>query len=215
MTDAATSKHKGGRKKGQRSGVCATCRHPEVGRINYLLVSGSSQRAVAKRFGLSHDCVGRHYRNHITDAQKQDAVRTIFGSDRSLTEILNDANTGAVQEMTYLKRLLWDTFIAAHTSGDATTQSTIGVRIESINKFLCELNGRLQPKPHTVNNTQINVTNLAMSPAFLDLQSRLIAALAPYPAARQAVLECFRDVDAQQALPPPGPRANGGYADVR
>jgi hypothetical protein len=55
------------RRLGYREGRCMTCRHPEVARINYLLVSGgASLRPLAAKFNLSVNSLHYHRHKHIS-----------------------------------------------------------------------------------------------------------------------------------------------------
>src|SRR5262249_43494918 len=55
------------RRLGHREGRCMTCRHQEVARINYLLVSGgTSLRPLAAKFNLSVISLHHHRHYHIS-----------------------------------------------------------------------------------------------------------------------------------------------------
>jgi hypothetical protein len=47
------------------------CRHPQCARIDFLLASGGSGKAIAQQFGLSQPSVWRHYRTHVSDRYKK------------------------------------------------------------------------------------------------------------------------------------------------
>lgn len=56
----------------ERSTRCTVCRHPDRPEIEAALLQGSSQRAVARTFGLSATAAGDHVRNgHISQATRQ------------------------------------------------------------------------------------------------------------------------------------------------
>jgi hypothetical protein len=67
-----------GRRKGHREAGahrCMTCKHPERGRIDFLLATGgASLMALGVKFGLSKDSLHRHKREHIS-AEYTAAVR--------------------------------------------------------------------------------------------------------------------------------------------
>lgn len=58
----------------QVSTRCLTCNHESVGEINELLVAGSTNTDVAKRFGLPINAVQRHKVNHLSRALQQAEV---------------------------------------------------------------------------------------------------------------------------------------------
>jgi hypothetical protein len=47
---------------------CAICRHPDLFRISAELAAGTSQRTIAKRYGVSHPTVARHFKEHVAAA---------------------------------------------------------------------------------------------------------------------------------------------------
>ncbi len=58
------------RTKGVPNGACTVCRHPDVGRINFLLIAtagelGGGRKSLAEKFGLSEASLQRHRKNHV------------------------------------------------------------------------------------------------------------------------------------------------------
>lgn len=58
------------RKPGVPTGLCKVCNHPDVGRINFLLIAtkgelGGGRKSLSERFGLSEASLHRHRHNHI------------------------------------------------------------------------------------------------------------------------------------------------------
>lgn len=47
---------------------CTVCRHSALRQIDEALVSGDSDRSVARRYGPHYAAVGRHRKNHLSPA---------------------------------------------------------------------------------------------------------------------------------------------------
>ncbi len=67
---------------------CSICIHESRGKIDKLLVGGTSYRNIAKQFGLSITALSRHKNNHIPAALMQaKEVKKVVAADNLLDEI--------------------------------------------------------------------------------------------------------------------------------
>src|SRR6516162_8587622 len=66
------------------NGKCRACRHPDRGRLDFLLATGASHPSLAKKFGLTKDCVWRHNKGHITEDYRRSVKIGPFESEDHL-----------------------------------------------------------------------------------------------------------------------------------
>ncbi len=57
-------------RKGQLLGTCHTCGHLERPRIELLCAGGASHKALARKYGISRDSIGRHWQEHVPEERK-------------------------------------------------------------------------------------------------------------------------------------------------
>ena len=69
--------------------VCTVCSHAQAKAINAaLLGGGESQRAIARRFGISRWALGRHFKNHLPAALlKAHAAQEELSADNLLAHV--------------------------------------------------------------------------------------------------------------------------------
>lgn len=164
---------------------CAVCRHPEHVALDEMLLRGESIRAIARRFRLGKSTVHTHLKNgHIpkTLVKAADAAAVSEG-DALLAKVLE-----VEQEVRRLAA-------KAEKAGDVRG-ALVGMReLSRILELLGRLSGELKSR------TEVNIVVL---PQWQDLQRRILAALAPYPAARAAVVQALAGAKAPldvRALP--------------
>jgi hypothetical protein len=89
-------------KRGRQSGFCKTCNHVERGRIDWLIASGATRRAIAEKFGLQYDGVQRHARNHISAEYIKTVKVGPFGSEAELRKLTAENSTSVAQNLASL-----------------------------------------------------------------------------------------------------------------
>src|SRR5215472_544917 len=85
--------HSGSGRWGSARIQCTICQHPERSRINYLVASGTSQRAVAKMFGVAQQYISRHFASHVTDRYKAMVSASYNASYEKLLKDATEANS--------------------------------------------------------------------------------------------------------------------------
>jgi hypothetical protein len=75
---------------------CTVCRHPERGRIDYLIASGASMQSVGEQFGLAKQRLSAHYKVHVSDRFKQMCAAQHLASFEDMLKNATEANVEAV-----------------------------------------------------------------------------------------------------------------------
>ena len=155
--------------------TCTICQHPQRAEIDAALVAGMPIRSIAFQIGVSHTAIQRH-KAHVSEAigKSQEAREEAQALD--VVKQLKAINAAALA-------ILAD----ARTTGDADTQLKAIDRIQRQIELQAKLLGDLDERP------QVNVL---VMPEWLAIRTALLRALAPYPTARQAVVEALEAADA-------------------
>ena len=155
-------------KRGQR---CTVCDHPRRDAIERALVNGEADTTVSAHFrDLSDDAVRRHRLSHVPERLlKAREIAEVAQADALLEQVRT------------LHRRALSILDTVESAGDFRT-ALGGIReARGCLELLGRLEGELEPP----------TVNLIVSPAFIELRSRLLRALEPYPKARQAVAEAL------------------------
>ncbi len=186
-----------------RAKQCKTCQHHDRTRIELLLASGASARAVARKFGLERGTVTRHWANHVSDERK---AALIAGPDAKLHELREraaDESISLLDHYRIVRSALYQSLDLAQRVGDRNGVAVLAGRIHENLAGVARLTGELS----SIGTVNLNVVQLFESPAFAALQSELIATLRDHPSARLAVIDALRRLEcgAPAALPAPPP----------
>jgi len=147
---------------------CTACDHPESHGIDEALVSGAPYRSVAKRFGLSESAVYRHKTEHLpAHLLKAKEVEEVAQADDLLDQVR------------HLQAHALDILECAEKAGDLRTALAAISQARGNLELLGKLAGELDERP---------VTNVLVSPEWLELRAVIVGALEPHPGAREAVL---------------------------
>jgi hypothetical protein len=147
--------------------TCTICTHPDHQAIDQALVEGQSFRTIAHQWGVSIDALKRHKRDHLpqTLAQAHQAAQVANGDD-----LLGRIETLQQKTLAILSK--------AESNGDHTLALRAIAEARRNLELLAELTHELNRNP------QVNVL---LSPDWVRLRSLILAALLPYPEARQRV----------------------------
>ena len=147
------------------------CDHPESHAINESLVSGTPYRSVAKRFELSESSVYRHKTEHLpAHLLKAREVEEVAQADDLLDQVR------------HLQAHALDILERAEKAGDLRTALAAISQARGNLELLGKLAGELDERP---------VTNVLISPQWLELRAVIVGALGPHPGAREAVLKAL------------------------
>jgi hypothetical protein len=181
------------RNKPPGNGKCAVCRHPDRWRLELLRAGGAGIDALAAKFGVSRDCVHRHWLLHVTPEMKAGylcgpaelatlAERAAIEGDSVLDHLrlCRTVLTGQLANMTE----------AADARGAAYVAGQLTRTLEAIARVTGEI-GELARSTVNIHGNVI----LTDSPAFARVQATLLRALAAHPGARADVVRALRDLD--------------------
>ena len=151
---------------------CSICQHPQHADIDAALVAGGSYREVARDYSASEAALFRHKQEHIPAllAKAEDAA------------MVASADTLLEQVRTLQRRALGILDTAEHAGDLRAATAAIREARECI-MLLAKLMGELDER------AQVNI--LTLSPDWLAVRSRLLAALEPFHDARLAVSEAL------------------------
>lgn len=149
--------------------TCTICTSDRRSEIDAALVSGTSYRSVAARYGVATSALGRHRRAHLSAALV--AVAAQRNEDHAATLVDRIERLIARTE-----RLL----TAAEQSGGVTTALAAVREMRELLRLMGAASGELNERP------QVTV-NLMASSEWLSVRGAILSALMAYPEARAAV----------------------------
>ncbi len=158
---------------------CIICTHKKKAEIDKDIIAGDSLLIIARRYNISKGAVQRHRGNHVpallAKAIQDELTDLARGSDLlgQTRELLLQAQTITTE---------------AQETGDLRTALTGIGRVKDLLELLMKVTGELTNE----NQTQINIFT---GPAFVDMRTRLLIALEPYPEARQAAAQALQEVN--------------------
>ena len=150
---------------------CTVCDHPERHSIDEALVSGAPYRSVAKRFELSESAVYRHKTEHLPAHLLK--AREVEETAR-VDDLLDQVRHLQGHALAILER--------AEKAGDLRTALAAISQARGNLELLGKLAGELDERP---------VTNILISPEWLELRAVIVRSLEPYPEARESVLRAL------------------------
>jgi hypothetical protein len=184
------------------NGRCKVCTSSQRTQIELLLAGGASQRAVAEKFTLTHDCICRHWRLHV-DVSRKATLAMGPVPRQALAARVAEENQSVLENLRYARAGLWQLYSAALTAGDRTGGALLAGRLHENLRDVARLTGELASSPLIQNNT-INLHESPAMAAALDSIIELIRAALEvnYPDALAAVLRAVRiAVDEPPELP--------------
>lgn len=163
--------------------VCTVCTHEKRQEIDAAIVSGEPIRGIAGRFDVSKSSLERHASSHlpaeVIAAQDADEIEranaVLKASNKSVADLLENAELLQKAAQHILSR----TF-----DGGSYTAALGAIReARECLRLQGELLGELDKRP------QIGI--VIASPEWAAVRTAILAALGPYPDARQAVVKAL------------------------
>jgi hypothetical protein len=175
--------------------ICQVCRRPDRAEIEMMMAQGASRRLVAKKFGNKPglaDAIYRHW-NKCTSptvrATRQLAVLKPGAPVEQLDQLVTEENIGLLSHLQRVRAGLYVLYDAAVAAGDRHHGPMIAAALHNNLRISAIRTGELQA------NSPTSVTNIYLSPEYLRLRKRLLAALRPFPEAALAVAAAFEMVE--------------------
>jgi hypothetical protein len=185
------------RPKGSRTGRCQGCNHVERVRIERLLAAGASIKGAARKFAIDYHALRRHWRNHVSAEARAAYIAGAGATKDQLEEIVADESLGLIDHYRIVRGALYKGFSAASELADGNSIALLAGRLHENFRDCGRLTGELQRGP--LLNIQNNVL---VNPDYTRAIARIVAAVAPYPEAREAVIAALRDLDVASASAP-------------
>jgi hypothetical protein len=178
--------------KGERSGKCAICRHPEKYRIELLLAGAASVRAICARFEVQKNACWRHGKLHMSQERRAALIAGPLKMHQ-LADKANELDLSLLDYMSVVRSTLLLQFTTASEAGDRNGVAIVGGRLLEALRLQAQLTGEITKATSTVTNNVAVINH----PFMADLQAMLIRVLSPYPEARQAVILALKDMSAR------------------
>jgi hypothetical protein len=176
--------------------------HEHRAAIERGLAVGVPVKQLAHKYGLSLDCLYR-YKAQIPVQLKAAHMGARLKAGADLEKMRLEESEGILQQLATQRARLLLSQDHAIEIGDARLVALLAGEIHRGVKLIGQFLGEFAQ--HSI-KTHVSVL---IQPEYLQLRSRLIAALTPYPAARSAVVKAFQEVEKAAATPPPPPMIEG------
>ncbi|MGY3358825.1 hypothetical protein ACVWZK_005488 [Bradyrhizobium sp. GM0.4] len=173
---------------------CTVCAHDERWRIELLRAGGASLDSLATKFGLSKDAIGRHWHNHVSAEMK---ASYLVGPAQLAELAAKAADEGAsvLDHFRCVRTLLMSQLAATTEAGDARGAAIVAGQLVGVLEKIGKVTGEIATIAQGTINIQNNVA-IVNSPQFAKVQAAQLAALAPFPEARAAVVAAWRALEA-------------------
>jgi hypothetical protein len=181
------------------NGTCAVCRHPEKWRLELLRAGGAGIDALAAKFGVTRDCVHRHWLHHVTPEMK---ANYLIGPAELATLAERAAIEGdSVLDYLRLCRTVLVGQLAAMTeAGDGRGAAYVARALTRTLESIARVTGELGELARSTVNITGNVSMvLTDTPAFARVQATMMRALAKHPDARRDVAAALHGLDETNA----------------
>ena len=185
------------RQKGSRTGRCQGCNHLERVRIERLLSAGASIKGTARKFEIDYHALRRHWINHVSSEVRATYIAGAGVAKDQLEEVVADESLALIDHYRIVRGALYKAISAASEVGDNNALALLAGRLHENFRDCGRLTGELQRGP--LLNIQNNVL---VNPDYTQAIAQIVAAVAPYPEARDAVIAALRDLDAASTQTP-------------
>lgn len=158
---------------------CSVCIHAKRADVDRMLLGGSaSLRDIAKQFGVTAASLNRHRNNHLPARMAEVAERNVEADIRTAIDVVAQLKAINGASLNILKE--------ARTAKDGS------LALQAIDRIQKQI--ELQAKLIDLINDGDTV-NIVISPEWVQVRTLIIAALQPYPEARQSVTTALQSVE--------------------
>jgi hypothetical protein len=185
------------RQRGSRTGRCQGCNHLERVRIERSLSAGASIKGTARKFKINYHALRRHWVNHVSSEARSTYIAGAGVAKDQLEAAVADESLALIDHYHIVRSALYKGINAASEVGDNNALALLAARLHENFRDCGRLTGELQHGP--LLNVQ---TNVLVNPDYTQALARIVSAVAPYPEARDAVIEALRDLDLASTPPP-------------
>jgi hypothetical protein len=177
-------------------GMCLVCRHPERGRIDWLLCTGNGEwgsglRALARKFDVSRQTLHRHAHAHISDEYRRAVKIGPFQSEDRLRQLLADEGASVLDRY----NAVYSGHLARWLSALEANNDPLMISHGKVLAQLLEKVGILTRELLPPNAHQRIEQNFYLSPDFYQFQQKALAVLRAHPQAMADWVEAFRPAE--------------------
>jgi hypothetical protein len=175
-------------------GNCSVCSSKFRASVDLGLVRGLSFRALASRFGLHADAIGRHSENHLSVVMRAALLTAVQPTAIDLDKLHEQEGSNLLANIAAQRGRLQVFAEAAADAGDTRAAVSAEAGITSNLALTAKILGAI------VQRMDVRHHSILISPEYTTLRSTLIAALAPFPAAQLAVSRALHQLEANAAV---------------
>jgi hypothetical protein len=157
------------------------------------LVRGMSFRALASRFGLHADAIGRHSANHLSPVQRAALLTAVQPTAIDLDKLHEQEGANLLANLVAQRGRLQVFGEVAADAGDTRAAVSAEAGITSNLALTAKLLGAI------VQRMDVRHSSILISPDYLRLRSALVDALRPFPEAARAVGAALHRLEADAA----------------
>jgi hypothetical protein len=165
---------------------CLVCNHPQRPAIDLAIATGCSKGRIGERFKVSADSVWRHGKAHLTPEMRAALATKILAREGDMRRVLLEEGVGIVDALKAVRGPLFGLFLAAVDVGDSKAVAGLAGRLHESLALTAKIAGELTP------HAAVSITNVLLSPDFMELRAKLLRVLARHPEARAEVAAVLR-----------------------
>src|SRR5579871_4543343 len=140
-----------GSRRGGKTG-CTICQNPQRARLDFLAASGAPIAQLAKRFGVSHWALGRHYKKHCTDEFKKSVLLGPFKSEGELRRLCAESGASVLDSLKAVYSALASRYLTNFEAGADDKVALLAARLHQNLELQAKLTRELMPAATTVTN---------------------------------------------------------------
>jgi hypothetical protein len=172
---------------------CSICKHKSRHAIEVGLAHGIAHNALARRFNVSADAVGRHAANHVSPTLKAAILTAQAPSAIDLDKLQASESAGLLNQLVHQRARLQQCASMAVDYADVraaiSAEGAITANLALVGKLLGMI----------VQRHDVRSTSILISSDYLQLRQAIVQALRPYPEAARAVGAALHHLEAQAA----------------
>jgi hypothetical protein len=173
--------------------LCSICKHKSRHSIEVGLAHGIAHNALARRYGVSADAVGRHAVKHLSPALRAAILTAQKPSSIDLDALQASESEGLLNQLVHQRARLQQHVEMAVEFGDIKAAIGAESAITSNLALVGKLLGMI------VQRHDVRSTSLLISADYLAVRQALVTALRPYPDAARAVGAALHKLESDAA----------------
>lgn len=178
---------------GKTGPKCTVCSHKSRHQIEIGLAHGIAHNALARRFNVSADAVGRHCVNHVSPALRAAILTAQKPSTIDLEALQASEQEGLLSQLVHQRARLQQHAEMAVEYGDVKSAISAEGAITGNLALVGKLLGMI------VQRHDVRSTSLLISADYLVMRQALVTALRPFPDAARAVGAALHKLESDAA----------------